>query len=160
MRTLVLASILVLFLASAGCEQGEPVPSDDRPVVVSLLREPADTSVERTLTVAWRFRIADGWHLYWDGLNDSGAPPSIELDLPDGWSAGTLRWPAPQRLVSPGGILDHVYFGELILLQDLYPAGDDDAGFGARIAWLACREACVVGDTTLTAADAAEPPDA
>ncbi|MBC8423571.1 protein-disulfide reductase DsbD N-terminal domain-containing protein [bacterium] len=159
MRKLTRLGPLFLLLALAGCERGVPAPSDDRPVVVSMVREPADPSDGRTLTVAWHFRIADGWHLYWDGLNDSGAPPSIELDLPDGWRADPPRWPAPRRLVSPGGILDHVYHHELVLLQDLHPAGDAQADFGAKLAWLVCRDVCVMGDTTLTSTEAAAPPD-
>jgi len=150
MRGLIL---LLSVLSFVGCSRPEILPSDIRPVVVSMHRpehEPRDS----TFDVEWRFRIAEGWHLYWDGLNDSGVPPRVELDLPDGWSADPPRWPMPERHVSPGGILDHVYFDDLTLVQTVRWTDDYESAFGAKLTWLACRELCVFGDTTLVSQDA------
>lgn len=106
------------------------------------------------VTVAWIFDLADEWHLYSPGLNDSGYPPSVALTLPDNWSAGPLRWPVPERSLLPGDILDHVYQHRLVLLQDLAPPNDvrpaEAATLTARLRWLACREACVPGQADLT----------
>ncbi len=108
-----------------------------------------------TLVLGVLLEPAAGWHLYWQGLNDSGLPPRPQLELPPGavyledW-----RWPAPERLVSPGKILDHVYKGRLlltaaVLLPPELPAGDDLAIAG-RVDWVACREACHFGSDTLS----------
>ncbi|HOX24835.1 MAG TPA: protein-disulfide reductase DsbD family protein [Candidatus Krumholzibacteria bacterium] len=105
-----------------------------------------------SVVVAWRFDLAERWHLYAPYCNDSGFPPSVRLDLPAGWSAGPLRWPVPERLVLPGGILDHVYHDELVLVQSLHPprAAAGRTAIPATLSWLACRQTCVPGDTTLT----------
>lgn len=150
---------------SGGCrgpsgDQGQGAPAaSGAPVTVSV--GPAATAAVpgQPLTLVWRFRIARGWHLYGPARNDSGFPPRIDLQLPQGWSAGDLQWPAPERLVLPGEILDHVYHDDLVLLQDV-TAPADSRGDGTRmripvripvrIRWLACREMCVPGDTTLT----------
>ncbi|MFO7608920.1 MAG: protein-disulfide reductase DsbD family protein [Candidatus Krumholzibacteriia bacterium] len=106
-----------------------------------------------TVTVAWTFDLADGWHLYWHGLNDSGYPPSVNLTLPAGWTAGPLRWPVPERYLMAGGILDHVYHRRLVLLQDLTPPGGvvpaATATIEAVVRWLACRQECVPGQAPL-----------
>ena len=60
---------------------------------------PAAAAPGESVTLIWRFELADDWHLYWTGRNDSGYPPLIELDLPEGWVAGGLQWPAPERYV-------------------------------------------------------------
>jgi hypothetical protein len=152
-----LPALFPLFLL-VGCDEAEIVPSDERPVVVSVRRAEHPPRGD-TFALAWHFRLAEGWHLYWDGRNDSGAPPSVALDLPAGWSAEPLEWPIPHRLVSPGGILDHVYYDELRLKQVIHWVGDHEADFDARISWVACRDRCVFGDTILHVRDARPPVD-
>jgi hypothetical protein len=114
-------------------------------------------------TLLWRFDLADQWYVYGPFRNDAGFPPSVELTLPDGWRAGPLRWPAPERHLLEGGILDHVYRDGLTLVQTLHrPAPRAAAAPPAATAvvrWLACRTACVPGDTTMTVDLAASPRD-
>jgi hypothetical protein len=60
--------------------------------------------------------------------------------------------PRAPRKVLPGGILDHVYFEELVLTQTLSTGGNPApaAGLTANLFWLACRDLCVPGQATLT----------
>ncbi len=150
MRYLLTAMILC---ALTGCAP-ELEPSDARPVLASMAFDgfaPGRTEA----TIKWTFRIADGWHLYWDGLNDTGAPPEVALTLPEGWTADPPRATrAPRRHVSPGGILDHVFTDRLVMYQTLRRDGDADGDFEARLTWLACKDLCAFGDTLLTSADA------
>jgi thiol:disulfide interchange protein DsbD len=44
--------------------------------------------------LALRFRMEEGWHIYWRNPGDSGLPPDIKLTLPAGVTAGEPRWPA------------------------------------------------------------------
>lgn len=135
-----LAALLI-----AGCAGG---PTDRDPVRVSVSVVPSPVEPGGSATLLWRFELADGWHLYWTGLNDSGYPPKVELDLPEGWVAGGLQWPTPERYVMPGDILDHVYHRELVLLQRIGVAAGAEPGEAratAAVGWLACRDACVPG---------------
>ncbi len=108
-----------------------------------------------TLTLGIRFRIESGWHIYWPGRNDSGFPPSIDLSLPPGFTSGTPMWPAPARHVMPGGILDHVYTDELVVLVPITaPAtarAGDSAKLGLSSGWLVCADVCTPekGDASL-----------
>jgi thiol:disulfide interchange protein DsbD len=147
----VLLSVLVILAAACG---GEDRRRAGPPVVMAARALPV--TPEGVVRVSWYFDLAAGWHLYWPGINDSGFPPSLKLDLPDGWSARPLRWPVPVRLELPGGLLDHVYDQPLVVLeQDLVPPDPVAAAgqeIGAAWRWLACRQECVPGDTTLTVA--------
>ncbi len=123
-------------------------------MVVSVEVVPAVAVPGEEVTLIWRFDLAEDWHLYWTGRNDSGYPPRIDLILPVGWVAGGLQWPVPERYVSPGDILDHVYFEELVLVQKLGAPNEAKTGRAitveADIQWLACKEMCVPGRQALT----------
>lgn len=156
------AALAVLPLVAAACGQRDRQDAAPAPQPGPAAAAAAAVTVGATLaqlqpgtvTVAWTFDLADGWHLYWYGLNDSGYPPSVTLTLPAGWTAGPLRWPVPERYLMAGGILDHVYHRRLVLLQDLTPPGGEvpatATGIGAEVRWLACRQECVPGRTGLT----------
>ncbi|MFO0836363.1 MAG: protein-disulfide reductase DsbD family protein [Phycisphaerales bacterium] len=98
------------------------------------------------MDVGVKFTIEKDWHLYWNGQNDSGTPMAIELKLPAGFKAKETLWPAPERLVEPGGILNHVYEREVILIVPIEVAKDAKVGpveISVESKWLACKEACV-----------------
>jgi DsbC/DsbD-like thiol-disulfide interchange protein len=148
------ALVLVGVAFLTGCSGQGDAPDDANPVLVSVEVVPAAAAPGESVTLVWRFALADDWHLYWSGRNDSGFPPRIDLELPEGWLAGGLQWPAPERYLSAGDILDHVYFGELVLIQKIGAPADATPGgniaIKADVQWLACREMCVPGNTTLT----------
>lgn len=149
-------ALAMILIAAAGCSRGPREVRSVRvgPVTVDALTAERAAVPGRLLTLGWRFRLEPGWHLYWHGTNDTGAPPSVTLDLPAGWEPGPLRWPAPTRLVAPGDILDHVYADSVVLLQTVRVADDAPMGgtaaFRAHLDWLACRDACVPGSADLS----------
>jgi DsbC/DsbD-like thiol-disulfide interchange protein len=142
--------LLILGLAGCGAQQ----PDDDNPVQVTVSTDYDDAVPGHSITLVWRFKMAPNWHLYWIGRNDSGFAPTIDLELPPGWIAGGLHWPAPVRYLSEGDILDHVYHGELVLLQKVgVPEGASATGTAvvtANIEWLACKTSCVPGKATVS----------
>jgi len=146
-------------LVIAGCtgDSGKtPKPTAENPVTVSVEAVPEAAIAGQSVTLVWQFELAEDWHLYWVGRNDSGFAPMIDLNLPEGWVAGGLQWPVPERHVSPGEILDHVYFGELTLLQKVGVPADAPVGgkidIAADVQWLACKNMCVPGRETVTVA--------
>jgi len=103
-------------------------------------------------TTAWlglNFEIDDGWHLYWNGLNDTGFPIQAEVAAPDGYRVGNIVWPAPVRHTSPGDLLDHVYEKRVTLLIPIEIPGAAEPGTKVRVSvdanWLVCQEACLPG---------------
>ena len=116
---------------------------------VSLLSEKKSMARGQEALLGVHFEIEPGWHLYWNGRNDTGYAPRITLDLPEGFEAGELEWPVPKRLISPGGILDHVYEHEVTLLLPLRLPVNAVPGKTYKIqgeaSWLACHDVCVPG---------------
>jgi DsbC/DsbD-like thiol-disulfide interchange protein len=163
---------LLLLAITAGCsgtDEEQARPAGQAPPLVVLSHAFSHTAAVpgQTLRILWQFDLADSWHLYGPGRNDSGFPPSVKLTLPAGWQAGPLQWPAPARYLMPGGILDHVYHGQLLLVQDLVVPASAKVGqavvIPAQVDWLVCKDECVPGRTRVelrlqTAATAGETP--
>jgi DsbC/DsbD-like thiol-disulfide interchange protein len=95
------------------------------------------------------FTIEPGWHLYSRSRSDAGLPLLLAPSAPEGYRFGPMRWPAPQRLVSEGGILDHVYEGEVTVLLPVDIPADarpgDTATFRCHADWLVCKTECIPG---------------
>lgn len=113
----------------------------------TLVAETVGVAPGQTVWVGVRFTIREGWHIYWKGLNDTGHPPEVTFHLPEGFTVGDLVWPAPERHVSEGDILDHVYEREALLLAPLSAPPDARPGstvtLQADLAWLVCKDVCI-----------------
>jgi DsbC/DsbD-like thiol-disulfide interchange protein len=92
------------------------------------------------------FEIEPKWHIYWDGVNDTGVPPRIVWTAPEGVKIGPVQWPAPSRHVIPGGLLDHVYEGRVTLLAPVTLDADASATIeiGVDVMWTVCDEICLI----------------
>jgi thiol:disulfide interchange protein DsbD len=105
------------------------------------------------LTVAVRLRMEEHWHTYWINAGDSGLATQVRWDLPEGFSAGPILWPAPQRLPL-GPLVNYGYEGEVFLLTELTAPSKLAEGasvpIAAEVEWLVCREICIPGKARLT----------
>ncbi len=83
-----------------------------------------------------------GWHSYADSVNDSGSPMLVTWALPDGVEIGEPIWTASHRHVQAGGILDHVYENQAVVMFPLSVTDAVRAGEGtiisASLEWLVC----------------------
>ena len=145
------ALLFAFLLLLGGCgEEERPAPGrEGDPVQIRLFPSVRAISPGAAFDVGLEMTPAPGWHLYWKGKSDSGAPIRIVPVLPEGVSAGEVLWPVPERLLSPGGILDHVYYDKVVIVLPLCAAEELPPGEEVRIRlavdWIACREACVFG---------------
>ena len=73
----------------------------DRPVEIELRSAARVLVPGETASVAVRLRPEPGWHAYWRHAGDVGSPPAVEWRLPEGFTAGPLRWPAAALIASP-----------------------------------------------------------
>ncbi len=93
-----------------------------------------------------------GWHSYWVNPGDSGAPPEVEWQLPEGFSAGPLQFPAPKTFET-GGLVGYGYEGRVILLAEVRVPesfSGDSATLKASANWLLCDPStCVPGEAEL-----------
>jgi thiol:disulfide interchange protein DsbD len=90
--------------------------------------------------------MKEGWHTYWKNPGDSGLPTTIEWNLPEGFLAGEIQWPYPQKFET-SGIVSFGYADKVVLLIDMQAPAALNPGtvvkLSARVNWLACKEECV-----------------
>jgi len=162
-RLLALFPLLACALLLAPLLQAATKPS---PVKASLVAADASVQPGQPLTVALRLVHDAHWHTYW--LNPgTGLPTSIKWNLPAGWTAGEIQWPAPIILKDKAGnTVGNGYEGELFLPVTLTPPANLAAGSSVDLTaaadWLMCEEICVPGSakvalTLPVSADAPKP---
>lgn len=122
---------------------------------ISLLTENLGAVPGGSVTLGVVFDIPKDWHIYYDGQNDTGQPPEILTDkLPAGYTLGQVQWPAPERHVLPGNILDHIYEKKATLLVTLNVPKDAKPGpvtIELPVKWMECAKECRLADAKVTA---------
>jgi thiol:disulfide interchange protein/DsbC/DsbD-like thiol-disulfide interchange protein len=102
--------------------------------------------------VALRLRMDPGMHTYWLNPGDSGLPTTIRWELPPGFKAGPIRWPAP-RVLDTLGVATYGYEGEVALLALIDPPAElrpaSRVELRARADWLVCEKECIPGSAEL-----------
>ncbi|HZQ59905.1 MAG TPA: thioredoxin family protein [Casimicrobiaceae bacterium] len=139
----VIAVALVALVGCARTAAAEPVRTEH--VEAELVAERTAITPGTPLTVALRLKLAPGWHTYWQNPGDSGLPTTLAWKLPDGVTAGSIQWPAPQRLPA-GPLMNYGYEGEVLHLVDVMPSASlsqSPVELAARAEWLVCRETCI-----------------
>ena len=94
-----------------------------------------------------RFMLEKGWHIYWANPGDSGQPPVFKWQMPEGFSAGEIQWPLPERMQSSPMLADYGYHDDVLLLVPVKVSRGAATGETAQInldaKWLICREVCL-----------------
>jgi thiol:disulfide interchange protein DsbD len=150
---LVILSIVSLWSGVSGAATEAPgfvaqQPGQKRHVQASMMCETTSIAPGKTAWLGIHFQIDKDWHVYWNGLNDTGFPIDAKLKGPPGYKVGAVVWPAPIRHVAPGNELDHIYENSVTLLVPVEVPADAKGGaeFSARLSWLVCSKACVPED--------------
>jgi len=148
--TTVSAVSFALLLAQPA--SAEPVKA--RFVEAELVTEVHAIKAGEPFWAGLRLAMDPDWHTYWMNPGDSGLPTSIDWDLPEGFSAGAIKWPYPQRFEHPPYI-SYGYEDEVLLIAEITPpAGLPDGAslsLSARADWTVCREdLCMPGGADLT----------
>ncbi|MBP8307267.1 MAG: thioredoxin family protein [Burkholderiaceae bacterium] len=92
------------------------------------------------------------WHTYWRNPGDSGLPTRLEWQLPAGWKAGEILWPAPARVLI-GPLANYGYEGDVVLPVTVSVPSDARTGpveLAVTAQWLMCKDVCIPGEARLT----------
>ncbi len=120
-------------------------------IEVSFLSEHAAVSPGRPFYVGVRMKIRDGWHTYWRNPGDSGLAPRIAWGLPDGFEAGPIEWPTPERHAE-GDLMTFGYRREVLFPIRITPPlriDADSVTIAATVDWLECKDVCMPGTAVL-----------
>jgi len=151
MRTGRLILLLAIALCGAAAEASPAATGASKHVRATLA--PAVTAIQpgRPFLVGLRLEMQPRWHTYWKNPGDSGLPTRIRWTLADGFAAGEIRWPRPQRfLVDP--LMSYGYAGHVWLVTEIRPPAklaSREAVIAARVDWLECEDICIPGKAEL-----------
>ncbi len=125
----------------------QPLAPGEQAIAVELVPEGRTVAPGGTVTLAFVMRPRPGWHGYWTNPGDAGRPDTVQWRLPDGASAGALRYPVPEQLLI-AGLMNYVFERDYAILVDVrVPAGVAQGTVlpvAARLDYLACTdEICV-----------------
>lgn len=120
------------------------------PVRVSLVSDSGRPGPDGTVRLGVLFSIDPGWHVYWKYPGEIGLPTRVELELPEGASAGELQWPVPEEFGAPGQPAGYGYARETLLWAEVKAPAGSSGPVSVRVKWLGCGErACIPGAVTL-----------
>lgn len=144
--------ILPLLLLLAGPAAAQPGTTHH--IRVSLAAETTTVQPGSTVTLAFVMQTEPGWHGYWRNPGDAGTEPRVTWRLPEGWTAGPLQYPVPQRLVALG-LMNYVYERDHALLATVTIPAEAEPGvvfpIDARLDYLVCTtEICVPETANVT----------
>jgi thiol:disulfide interchange protein/DsbC/DsbD-like thiol-disulfide interchange protein len=120
-------------------------------VTVELVAEEVAVSPGRPLRVGLAIHHDEHWHTYWKNPGDSGLATSLDWELPDGWKAGPIEWPVPER-IQLGPLVSYAYEGRVLLVTAIQPPATIAGGkitFKVLARWLMCQEECIPGSANL-----------
>ncbi len=142
----VLTFLLGLCAIVPGARAIESTPVTSPRATVTLIADQQAIAPGQSFRVALRQRLAPGWHTYWTNPGDAGQPPEVSFALPDGATAGAMRFPAPQRIPF-GPLVNFGYEGEPVFtIPVTAPAGlkpGEVFTLEADATWLVCERICI-----------------
>lgn len=145
----ILGAALAIAVAAPAAFAAPTGESDN--IAVTLLSEEASVAPGRPFAVGVRMKIREGWHTYWRNPGDAGLPLAIEWSLPDGFTAGPISWPAPERMPT-GSLMSYGYERDVLFPVEITPPASlagDSILLAGRFDWLECSDVCLAGSATL-----------
>ena len=144
MRPLLLA--VAFSLAAGSCL------ADRHPVQTRLLVATTEILPDSAFDIAVVLDMEPHWHTYWNFSGDAGLPTRVNWDLPEGFTAGELRWPGPHRYAEGEDLTVFGYADQVALFARVQTPAilPDTLQVVADVSWLVCADICIPGDTTLT----------
>lgn len=143
-------ALALLLIGLTGAQALVPKQPKDL-VQARLVAEPSAVAPGTTVTVGIRMAMKPGWHVYWRNPGDSGLPPEMAWDLPQGVNVGAVEWPVPERLPVQT-LMNFGYEGEVTLLVPVSVPADYSGGsvrLAGKLSYLVCEEICIPGSADL-----------
>ncbi|MES2660191.1 MAG: protein-disulfide reductase DsbD domain-containing protein [Verrucomicrobiota bacterium] len=111
---------------------------------VRLISETRNISAGKPFVLGLHLVHPPGSHTYWKNPGIVGVATSVEWELPPGFSAGEIQWPAPQ-VVKMASYDAQGYEGETLLMIPITPPERLTAAsvtLAAKVSWMCCGKTC------------------
>jgi thiol:disulfide interchange protein DsbD len=117
----------------------------DSPLKIALVSEVKSVQPGKPFYAGLHLQHKEGYHTYWKFPGIVGVPVSMQWNLPEGWKAGEIEWPAPEQ-VHMFQIRAQGYHGEVLLPVRITPPKDVKPGtkvtLSGKAAWMCCGRDC------------------
>ena len=127
-------------------------PAQGQHLEASLVAEPSAIAAGKPFSVGLHLKLEPHWHVYWINPGDAGLPVTLAWQLPQGFTAGAMQWPYPQKIAVPP-LMNFGYEGEVLLPVEITPPGKLPAGgkieIKAKAKWIVCKDICLPGSAEL-----------
>lgn len=147
-RAVAVALFAVFSFAGIGTGRAQFEPGTSKQLKPSLVADTAAIAPGKPFTVGVRLKMEPGWHVYYQFSGESGAPPRIEWQLPEGFKPGAIQWPLPTGHMDAADMLTYVYENDVLLMAEITPPVTLPPGevtLKAHVDWLVCEQICVPG---------------
>jgi len=157
LRTVLALFILIVLGICAGralcprAQAAESMVAATLDVDVSLVSDVDRVAAGQPFRIGLLFGLGPGWHIYWINPGDAGAPPTLDVSLPKGGSAGPIQWPIPKVMID-GSVTSYGYshkIAPVLLPLTITPPKTLQLASGymvkAAATWLVCKDICVPG---------------
>lgn len=129
-----------------------PLRAETKGVDLELISETKTIQAGRPFVVGIGIHHHPRFHTYWKSPGIVGVPTKLEWKLPEGFEAGEIQWPTPER-INMAGHPAHGYRRDVLLLVQITPPAELDGRsvtLTAETTWMACADACHPGSATLS----------
>jgi thiol:disulfide interchange protein len=141
---------LTFLFCNSGALLSAAVPEE--PVRAELFAEEKAVQPGRPFWVGVQLKMSKGWDTYWLNPGDAGVPTQVKWHLPEGFTAGPLLWPYPEKFVTDS-LVAFGYTDTVLLMAEITPPAqlkeNQKISIQADVNWLACKESCVPGNASL-----------
>jgi DsbC/DsbD-like thiol-disulfide interchange protein len=138
------ALVMTCFLPTGRAE----IDTRGAAIRLDLISEVRSIQPGKPFRVALRVHHEPGWHTYWRQPGIVGIPMALTWNLPEGFSAGPIQWPTPEK-VKMGMLTAWGFRRDVLLLVEITPPrhlpADRVVTLRAKGAWMACSRTCHPG---------------
>ncbi len=159
---------ITAFLFLTAVVTAQEIDTQGGQIELEMISEVRSIEPGQTFTVGLRIWHEKEWHTYWKQPGIVGVPTSLKWELPEGFRAGEIQWPAPER-TKMASLTAWGYEREVILLVDITAPRSLKPGETVRLTakgtWMTCAQTCHPGwgdfalELPVRDSDAAETPD-
>jgi DsbC/DsbD-like thiol-disulfide interchange protein len=143
-----LALILAFFPLALAAAEEKPVKGID----INLVPETTAIVRGKPFTVGVKIHHHEGFHTYWKNPGIAGVPVKLQWELPEGFSAGPIQWPYPEKTLMAIHPV-HGFERDVMLLVEITPPAEIRSArvtLKASASWMACADGCYPGKKTLS----------
>lgn len=121
-------------------------------VKTNLINEQAAITAGKPFRLGILLNAEEGWHTYYKNPGDAGLPTELKWELPQGFTAGEIEWPAPETF-DEDGLTTYGYQGKTLLPVTITaPQQLNEASYKFIVTaqWLTCNKICIPESANLS----------